>query len=139
MICHSKTANGSNCRANAMSTSKYCFTHNSATREQHHAATRKGGQASPYTSDTTAEPIYNPQCRGDAIDTISRIRTVKKDGFMAIANGKMLLGMAFVLSKHYLGDLSQKATRGVRRGFAEGKSSGTPKAGYIRNEDGFTG
>lgn len=53
------------------------------------------------------------------------------------ANGKMLLGMAFVLSKHYSDDLSQKVTRGVRRGFAEGKSSGTPKAGYIRNEDGF--
>jgi DNA invertase Pin-like site-specific DNA recombinase len=53
------------------------------------------------------------------------------------ANGKMLLGMAFVLSKHYSDDLSQKVTRGVRLSFAEGKSSGAPKPGYIRDENGF--
>ena len=53
------------------------------------------------------------------------------------ANGKMLLGMAFVLSKHYSDDLSQKVTRGVRRSFQEGKSSGTPKYGYIRDEQGI--
>jgi DNA invertase Pin-like site-specific DNA recombinase len=52
------------------------------------------------------------------------------------ATGKMLLGMSFVLSKQYSDDLSQKVTRGVRRGFAEGKSSGTPKHGYVR-EDGY--
>ncbi len=52
------------------------------------------------------------------------------------ANGKMLLGMAFVLSKHYSDDLSQKVTRGVRHNLAEGKSSGTPKPGYIRTESG---
>jgi site-specific DNA recombinase len=53
------------------------------------------------------------------------------------ANGKMLLGMAFVLSKHYSDDLSQKVTRGVRRSFQEGKSAGTPKYGYIRDEQGI--
>lgn len=53
------------------------------------------------------------------------------------ANGKMLLGMAFVLSKHYSDDLSQKVSRGMRLSFAEGKSSGTPKPGYIRDESGF--
>lgn len=53
------------------------------------------------------------------------------------ANGKMLLGMAFVFSKHYSDDLSQKVTRGVRRSFWEGKSSGTPKYGYIRDEQGI--
>src|SRR3989344_7979466 len=41
------------------------------------------------------------------------------------ANGKMLLGMAFVLSKQYSDDLSQKVTRGVRGNLSEGKSSGT--------------
>lgn len=56
--------------------------------------------------------------------------------FTPDASGKMLLGMAFVLSKQYSDDLSQKVTRGVRRGFAEGKSSGTPKPGYLRMEDG---
>ncbi len=53
------------------------------------------------------------------------------------ANGKMLLGMAFVLSKQYSDDLSQKVTRGVRSNLAEGKSSGTPKHGYLRNEEGL--
>lgn len=52
------------------------------------------------------------------------------------ANGKMLLGMSFVLSKQYSDDLSQKVTRGVRRSFAEGKSP-APKHGYIRDEDGM--
>ncbi len=52
------------------------------------------------------------------------------------ANGKMLLGMAFVLSKQYSDDLSQKVTRGVRRSFEEGKSP-APKHGYIRDVDGL--
>ena len=46
------------------------------------------------------------------------------------ANGKMLLGMAFVLSKQYSDDLSQKVTRSSNRKFSEGKSS-IPKHGYI--------
>ena len=52
------------------------------------------------------------------------------------ATGKMLLGMAFVLSKQYSDDLSQKVTRGIRGNFKEGKSSGTPKHGYLRNDQG---
>lgn len=51
------------------------------------------------------------------------------------ANGKMLLGMAFVLSKQYSDDLSQKVTRGVRGRFKEGKTQ-VPKHGYI-NTDGI--
>ena len=50
------------------------------------------------------------------------------------ATGKMLLGMSFVLSKQYSDDLSQKVTRGVKRNLLEGKSSGTPKHGYVREE-----
>ncbi len=53
--------------------------------------------------------------------------------FTRDANGKMLLGMAFVLSKQYSDDLSQKVTRGVRGSLTEGKSP-IPKHGYIRNE-----
>lgn len=52
------------------------------------------------------------------------------------ANGKMLLGIAFVLSKQYSDKLSQDVTRGVRgrhkKGFAP-----TPKHGYIKDEHGF--
>ena len=57
--------------------------------------------------------------------------------FSSDANGKMLLGMAFVLSKQYSDKLSQDVTRGVKRGFREGKSAGTPKHGYIRSEEGY--
>lgn len=48
------------------------------------------------------------------------------------ANGKMLLGMAFVLSKQYSDKLSQDVTRGVRNRHSEGKSP-APKHGYERN------
>lgn len=54
--------------------------------------------------------------------------------FSKDANGKMLLGMAFVLSKQYSDNLSQNVTRGVRRNLAEGKSP-IPKHGYIRDEN----
>lgn len=57
--------------------------------------------------------------------------------FTSDANGKMLLGMAFVLSKQYSDKLSQDVTRGVRSGLKLGKSAGTPKHGYIRNEEGL--
>ncbi len=57
--------------------------------------------------------------------------------FTSDANGKMLLGMAFVLSKQYSDKLSQDVTRGVIKGLKEGKSAGTPKHGYIRTEEGI--
>ena len=53
------------------------------------------------------------------------------------ANGKMLLGMLFVFAKHYSDDLSHKVKRGVDGNFRDGKSSGTRKHGYIRDEDGI--
>src|SRR3990167_3622013 len=52
--------------------------------------------------------------------------------FTSDANGKMLLGMAFVLSKQYSDDLSQKVTRGVRSRFGEGKTP-TTKHGYVND------
>lgn len=52
------------------------------------------------------------------------------------ASGKMLLGMAFVLSKHYSDDLSQKVTKSMRGNLEDAISSGTPKHGYIRMPDG---
>lgn len=54
--------------------------------------------------------------------------------FSKDANGKMLLGMAFVLSKQYSDNLSQNVTRGVRKRLKEGKTQ-IPKHGYI-NENG---
>lgn len=52
------------------------------------------------------------------------------------ANGKMLLGMLFVFSKHYSDDLSSKVTRGIRGNLRDYKSGGTPKHGYIRDSEG---
>lgn len=51
-------------------------------------------------------------------------------------NGKMLLGMAFVLSKQYSDKLSVDVTRGVRKRHKQGKSP-AHKYGYIRDEDGL--
>ena len=77
---------------------------------------------------------------GEIIDMIDEeeIKDLKfvTHHFTKDANGKMLLGMSFVLSKQYSDDLSQKVTRGVRRNFAEGKSA-IPKHGYIRTEEGY--
>lgn len=52
------------------------------------------------------------------------------------ANGKMLLGMAFVLSKQYSDKLSQDVKRGVRSNFFQGKTPAY-KYGYIRDKKGF--
>jgi len=68
-------------------------------------------------------------------DVIKDIRFVSHQ-FSNDANGKMLLGMLFVFSKHYSDDLSSKVTRGVRGNLRDYKSGGTPKHGYIRDDDG---
>ncbi len=56
--------------------------------------------------------------------------------FSPDANGKMLLGMAFVLSKQYSDKLSQDVTRGVRRRHKEGITPAF-KHGYLRDENGI--
>lgn len=53
------------------------------------------------------------------------------------ANGKMMLGMLFVFAKHYSDDLKTKVDRGIKNNLAEGKSSGSPKHGYIRDDGGL--
>jgi len=53
------------------------------------------------------------------------------------ANGKMLLGLLFVIAKHYSDDLKAKVERGIKHNLEEGKSSGSPKYGYIRDKDGI--
>lgn len=53
------------------------------------------------------------------------------------ASGKMLLGISFTLSTYYSANLSQNVKRGHRRAFKESKSSGTPKHGYIRTDEGI--
>jgi hypothetical protein len=88
MICRGKTVSGSSCKANAMSSSKYRFTHNPITREEHRAATQKGGLFSPSKADLTVLPAMNLSTVKDIADvladTINRVRTVNKDGSMPI-------------------------------------------------------
>lgn len=48
--------------------------------------------------------------------------------------GRMMLGLMFVLATHYSDELSQKATRGVRKKFGEGGLGGYPKLGYIQEK-----
>lgn len=50
------------------------------------------------------------------------------------ASGKLTLGIMFSISKHFSDDLSGKVKRGIKGNFSEGKSSGSPKHGYDRDE-----
>lgn len=49
-------------------------------------------------------------------------------------SGKLTLGIMFSISKHFSDDLSRKVKTGVAGNFDDGKSSGSPKWGYDRNE-----
>lgn len=49
-------------------------------------------------------------------------------------SGKLTLGIMFSISKHFSDDLSRKVRTGVSGNFDDGKSSGSPKWGYDRNE-----
>lgn len=51
--------------------------------------------------------------------------------------GKMLLGIAFVLSKQYSDKLSDDIKRGIRRSIEEGKSITNPKQGYYKDRNKF--
>lgn len=76
---------------------------------------------------------------GEIIDMIDEevIKDLKfvTHHFSPDANGKMLLGMAFVLSKQYSDKLSQDVTRGLHRKVEEGRSH-IEKHGYKRDEEG---
>jgi hypothetical protein len=74
MTCQGETLAGSSCKANAMSSSKYCFTHNPATKDRHHAATQKGGLFSPSKTDSTVLPAMN-------LSTIHDIANVLADWY----------------------------------------------------------
>lgn len=53
------------------------------------------------------------------------------------ASGKMLLSMMFVLAKQYTDSLSESISRGVDSSLEQGRSSGTPKWGYSRSDEGY--
>lgn len=51
------------------------------------------------------------------------------------ASGKMLLGIAFVLSKEYSDKLSDDVKRGIKRSLEEGKYIHHPKKGYYKDRN----
>jgi DNA invertase Pin-like site-specific DNA recombinase len=51
--------------------------------------------------------------------------------------GKMLLGIAFVLSKQYSDKLSDDVKRGMRRSIEEGRWLNKPKHGYFKDRNQF--
>ena len=53
------------------------------------------------------------------------------------ASGKLLLNILFAMSKQYSEHLSENVQRGTDSNWEDAKSSGEPKWGYIRNEDGY--
>ncbi len=53
------------------------------------------------------------------------------------AAGKMMLGILFAISKEYSDRLSVNVSRGHSTNLDEGKSVGTYKWGYTRNDDGY--
>lgn len=88
MKCRGKKSNGSNCRANAMGASGFCFVHNPKTRHQHQEAARKGG-----SNANKAQSLLLPAIKlagGDTVlavleDTINRVRKINDDGSMDVA------------------------------------------------------
>lgn len=77
---------------------------------------------------------------GEIIDLLDKsiIKDLKFVSFMFEnnASGKMLLGLAFVLSKQYSDKLSDDVSRGVRSGIESGKSFKS-KHGYYRDRNQF--
>lgn len=66
-------------------------------------------------------------------DELKDIRFVTHH-FTNDASGKLTLGIMFSISKHFSDELSRKVSRDVQGNFSEGKSSGSPKHGYDRDD-----
>lgn len=76
----------------------------------------------------------NMKDAGEIIDLVDKgiIKDLKfkSFGFDNTASGKMLLGITFVLSKHYSDHLRDSVNRGNKLSIEEGKYINTPKQGY---------
>lgn len=74
---------------------------------------------------------------GELIDLIDKgvIKDLKFKSFSFenTPSGKMLLGITFVLSKHYSDHLSENVSRGNRKSIEEGSYINTPPHGYYKN------
>lgn len=81
----------------------------------------------------------NMKDAGELIDLLDKqiIKDLKFVSFTFENNtmGKMLLGIAFVLSKQYSDQLSDNVKRGIRRSIEEGKWLNLPKHGYYKDRN----
>jgi site-specific DNA recombinase len=79
----------------------------------------------------------NMKDAGEIIDLVDKgtIRDLKfvSFGFENSASGKMLLGITFVLSKHYSDSLSDNVSRGNERSILEGKYINKVRHGYYKD------
>ncbi len=83
----------------------------------------------------------NMKDAGEMIDLLDKkiIKDLKFVSFTFENNtmGKMLLGIAFVLSKQYSDQLSDNVKRGIRRSIEEGKFLNKAKHGYYKDRNQF--
>lgn len=83
----------------------------------------------------------NMKDAGEVIDLVDReiILDLKFPSFSFenSASGKMLLGIAFVISKQYSDKLSDDVTRGIKRRIEEGKYLARPKHGYYKDVNSY--
>lgn len=83
----------------------------------------------------------NMRDAGEIIDLVDKktIRDLKFASFYFenSASGKMLLGITFVLSKHYSDSLSDNVSRGNQRSIAEGKLINKVRHGYYKDSNQF--
>lgn len=83
----------------------------------------------------------NMKDAGEIIDLVDK-SIIKDLKFVSFTfenspSGKMLLGIAFVLSKQYSDKLSEDVSRGIRRSIQEGKYVSTAKHGYHKDSNQF--
>lgn len=83
----------------------------------------------------------NMKDAGEIIDLLDK-RIIKDLKFVSFTfenntTGKMLLGIAFVLSKQYSDQLSDNVKRGIRRSIEEGKYISSAKHGYYKDRNQF--
>lgn len=78
---------------------------------------------------------------GEIIDMLDKgqIRDLKfcTASFENSTQGKMMLGIMFVMAKHYSDNLSENIRRGIRNRLEEGVWLRDPKIGYYKDNNGF--
>ena len=116
MKCQTLSKKGSPCRANAINSSNFCFTHDPTKKMDHIIATQKGGEKRTQSNFIALEPLDLTDAKTILYliaDTINRVRKVHADGTMdvKVANcvgflaGKMLDAQSQILIEERISKL----------------------------------